>query len=201
MKISLLLSLVFTAGLWVIPQNVTAACPTDNAYPNASYPELTIQTNLGEVVVELDRGRAPLTVNRFLQHVKSKTYDDNLVHRVVPDYVIQTGAFKTNYSEVKGCGDLFNESGNGLTNDRGTLAMARYEAPHTASTSFFINIKDNANLNPNSKSWGYTVFGYVVSGMDVVDKIAQSKTEFNLKLNTKDVPVEPIKIISVRLNQ
>ncbi|MGJ8662773.1 MAG: peptidylprolyl isomerase [Marinicella sp.] len=201
MKNTFFLSLFICLSVLVVSQKAGASCPVDTVYPEASYPELTIQTNLGEVVIELDRGRAPLTVNRFLHHVKTKTYDNNMVHRVVPDYVIQTGAFKTDLTEVTGCGTLFNESGNGLTNDRGTLSMARYDAPHSASTSFFINLKDNPNLNPNSKTWGYTVFGYVVSGMDIVDKMAQVKTEFNLQLNTKDVPAEPINITHVRLNQ
>ncbi len=190
-------------GFWGIcfSSSLSAACPTDKVYPEADYPELTINTSMGEVVIELDRNRAPLTVNHFLHQVKNNTYDNNLVHRVVADYVIQTGAFKTNLSAVSSCGKLFNESGNGLSNDRGTVAMARYNEPHSATTSYYINIKDNDNLNPNSKSWGYTVFGYVVSGMDVIDKIAQTKTGYHAELDAKDVPIEPIKVINVRLNQ
>ena len=178
-----------------------AACPLDPAYPNETYPELTIETSVGKIVVELDRRRAPLTVNHFLHAVKSKSYDDSIIHRVISDYVIQTGAFKTDLSSIKSCGKIFNESGNGLSNDRGTLAMARFDEPHSAETSFYINLKDNTNLNPNKKSWGYTVFGYVVAGMDVVEKIAQVKTSFNSQLEAKDVPVKPIQVISVRLNQ
>lgn len=178
-----------------------ATCPTEQAYPNANYPELTIVTNLGDIVVELDRGRAPVTVNRFLHYVASKTYDNNLVHRVEADYVIQTGAFKADHSDIKGCGKLFNESGNGLSNDRGTLAMARYDDPHSAETSFYINLKDNHNLNPNKKSWGYTVFGYVVSGMEVIDLMTQAETGYNAQLDAPNAPVKPITIKSVRLNQ
>jgi peptidyl-prolyl cis-trans isomerase A (cyclophilin A) len=191
--------LLFLLGL--TSQVILAACPTEKVYPNASYPELTIATNLGDIVVELDRGRAPLTVNRFLHHVESKTYDNNLVHRVEPEYVIQMGAFKTDSSEVKSCGSLINESGNGLTNDRGTLAMARYDDPHSAGTSFYINLKDNHNLDPNKKSWGYAVFGYVVSGMEVIDLMTQGKTAYNAQLDAPNAPVKPIQIISVRLNQ
>ena len=197
MRISLIIVLIFTS----LPSALSAACPTDEVYPAAMFPELTLQTSLGEVVIELDRRRAPQTVNRFLHAVKNKTYDNNLVHRVVADYVLQTGAFNTNYSAVKSCGNLINESGNGLSNTRGTLAMARYDDPHSASTSFYINLKNNQNLDPNEKSWGYAVFGYVVSGMDVIDQMAQVKTEFNTQLEAKDVPVKPIEIISVRLNQ
>jgi len=182
-------------------QLVSAACPKEQAYPDATFPELTIQTSLGQIVVELDRQRAPLTTNHFLHLVKNKSFDNNIVHRVEPDYVIQTGEYKADLSQVTSCGKLFNESGNGLSNDRGTLAMARYDDPHSAETNFFINLKDNTNLNPNKKSWGYTVFGYVVSGMEVVDQMAQVKTEFNTQLNAKNVPVKPIQITHVRLNQ
>lgn len=178
-----------------------AACPTEKVYPNASYPELTITTNLGDIVVELDRGRAPLTVNRFLHYVQSKTYDNNLVHRVEPDYVIQTGAFKADNSDVTACDKLFNESGNGLKNNRGTLAMARYDDPHSAGTSFYINLKDNHNLDPNKKSWGYAVFGYVVSGMEVIDLMTQGETGYNAQMDAPNVPIKPITIKTVRLNQ
>lgn len=177
-----------------------AACPDEQVYPENTYPELTIETTMGKIVVELDRNRAPITVNHFLRLVKDKAYDDNLIHRVVADYVVQSGAFKADLSDVKSCGTIYNESGNGLSNDRATIAMARYDDPHSASSSFYINVKDNPNLNPNKKSWGYTVFGYVVSGMDVVDQIAQIKTGFNTELDAQNVPVETIKIISVRMN-
>lgn len=194
-------NLIIALSLCGFFSTLSSACPTEKIFPSANYPELTIETSAGEIVVELDRGRAPLTVNHFLHLVQDKSYDDNIVHRVVPDYVIQTGAFKTDLTAVKGCGKLFNESGNGLSNVRGTLAMARHDDPHSAETSFFINLQNNKNLDPNAKTWGYTVFGYVVSGMEVVDQIAQAKTGFNIDLNAKDVPVNPIKIIKMRLNQ
>ncbi len=187
--------------LCLVNQLGLAACPDETVYADATFPELTLTTSMGDVVIELDRNRAPITVNHFLKQVKNKVYDNNLVHRVVKDYVVQTGAFKSDLSELNSCGKVFNESGNGLMNDRGTIAMARYDDPHSASSSYYINVADNTNLNPNNKSWGYAVFGYVVSGMDVVDKMAQTKTGYNKKLDTQDVPVEPIKIISVRLIQ
>ena len=177
------------------------ACSDEKAYPDSMFPELTIETSLGSVVIELDRNRAPITVNHFLKLVKDKAYDDNIFHRVVTDYVVQSGAFKADLSDVDSCGTIYNESGNGLSNDRGTIAMARYDDPHSASSSFYINVKDNLNLNPNKKSWGYTVFGYVVSGMEVIDQIAQTKTSYNAQLDAQNVPTEPIKIKSMRLNQ
>jgi len=185
----------------LVTQLCLAACPDQTVYPHAMFPELKIETSMGTVVVELDRNKAPMTVNHFLKHVKSKAYDDNLIHRVIKDYVVQTGAFKSDLSDLNNCGELFNESGNGLENNRGTIAMARYDDPHSASSSFYFNVSDNTNLNPSKKSWGYAVFGYVVSGMDVIDKISQTKTEYNKTLNAQDVPIAPIKIISVRLVQ
>jgi len=195
MKLSLITGLLMSSFI------AAAACPKEQAYPDLFFPELTIETSLGNVVIELDPNRAPLTVNHFLHHVKRKAYDNNLVHRVVPGYVVQTGAFKTDLGEAYSCGTVFNESGNGLSNRRGTIAMARYDDPHSAGSSFYINIGDNTNLDPNPKSWGYTVFGYVISGMDVIDQMAGQKTAFNAELDAQDVPVEPIIIKSVRLNQ
>ena len=195
------MKLIITVILCLTSHLGVAACSKETPFPDLIYPELTIETNMGKVVIELDRNKAPITVNHFLKHVKRKAYDNNSVHRVVANYVVQTGAFKTDHSAVKSCGEIFNESGNGLSNNRGTIAMARYDDPHSASSSFYINIADNNNLNPNKKSWGYTVFGYVVSGMDVVDKIAQIKTGYNQTLDAQDVPIESIEIISVRLNQ
>ncbi len=176
-----------------------AACPTDKAYPNNMFPELLVETNLGTLSVELDRLKAPLTVNHILHLVKNKRYDNSLIHRVVPGFVIQSGAFDTNLAEIKTCGTVVNESGNGLKNTRGSLSMARYNDPHSASASFFINLADNDNLDPGKAGWGYAVFGYVTEGMDVVDKIAGVKTHYDSTLDAKDVPVEPLKIISIRV--
>ena len=195
------MKIVSTTIFLFLSQLSHADCPADSVFPETTFPELTIKTTVGDIVIELDRNRSPLTVNHFLYHVKNKAYDDNLVHRVVNDYVVQTGAFKTNLATIEACGTLFNEAGNGLANKRGTIAMARHNAPHSAKTSYYINLKDNNNLDPNSKSWGYAVFGYVVEGMDIVDKIGLSKTGYHADLDAKDVPLETIKIISVRVNQ
>jgi len=176
-----------------------AACPEVKAYPNNMFPELVIETTVGTITVELDRLKAPLTVNHLLHLVKGKRYDNTLVHRVVPGFVIQAGAFNSGLDEVKACGTVINESGNGLKNTRGSLSMARYNDPHSASSSFFINLANNDNLDPSSDGWGYAVFGYVTSGMDVVDKIAAVKTHYDNTLDSKDVPVESLKIISIQV--
>ncbi len=168
-------------------------CPTNEIFPESMFPEVTFETTMGNIVVELDRQKAPATVNHFLYHLNSKAFDDNMIHRVVKDYVIQTAAFKSDGTEVKSCGTVMNESGNGLQNNQGTIAMARYADPHSASTSFYFNIKDNNNLDPNPKGWGYTVFGLVTEGIDVLEKINNEPVEYNKKIDAPNVPVVPIK--------
>ncbi|KAA3638545.1 MAG: peptidyl-prolyl cis-trans isomerase [Proteobacteria bacterium] len=178
-----------------------AACPEDKAYPNNMFPELDIETSLGSLTVELDRLKAPLTVNHLLHLIKNKRYDNTLIHRVVPGFVIQAGAFTSDLDEVKTCGTVVNESGNGLKNTRGSLSMARYNDPHSAASSFFINLGENNNLDPSADGWGYAVFGYITAGMDVVDKIAAVQTHYNEQLDAKDVPVKNLKIISIQVKQ
>ena len=168
-------------------------------HPDNLFPEVVITTSLGPITVELDRRRAPLTVNAFLHYIDSKSYDNSLIHRVVSDYVVQGGAFNQKMSSIQSCGKLFNESGNGLSNKQYTIAMARHNEPHSAETSFYFNLQDNSNLDPNEKSWGYTVFGYVIGGQDVLQQISQVKTGTHSELNAKDVPLEPILIQSVVL--
>jgi len=114
-----ILAVCLTTATW----QAHGACAKETPYPQATFPELTISTSMGDVVVELDRGRAPMTVNQFLHHVQDGRYDDNLVHRVVKDYVVQTGASKTDHSQVTVCSALLNASGNGSPTDRGHLAM------------------------------------------------------------------------------
>ena len=166
-------------------------------HPDKLFPEVVIETSLGSITVELDRRRAPLTVNAFLHYIDKKSYDNSLIHRVVADYVVQGGAFTDKMESVTSCGKLFNESGNGLSNRQNTIAMARHNEPHSAETSFYFNLNDNTNLDPNQKSWGYTVFGYVVEGQDVLQKIGQVPTGTHSQLNAKDVPLETILIKSV----
>lgn len=190
----------YLACLFLALSSLTqAACPDDKAYPNNMFPELVFETTMGTITVELDRLKAPMTTNHILHLVKNKTYDDTLIHRIVPGFVIQAGAFAADLSEVEACDTVINESGNGLKNSRGSLSMARYNDPHSATASFFINLGDNDNLNPSSDSWGYAVFGYVTAGMDVVDKMAAVKTQYSNELDANDVPVETIKILSAQV--
>lgn len=196
---SLTMPKYLTCLLLLLSHLAIADCPTDKAYPDNMFPQISIETDLGTISAELDRLKAPLTVNHILHLIKNKRYDNTLIHRIVPGFVIQSGAFKADLSEVKTCGNVVNESGNGLKNTRGSLSMARYNNPHSASASFFINLGDNDNLDPSSDGWGYAVFGYITEGMEVVEKIAAVETHYDNKLDAKNAPVEPLKIISIKV--
>lgn len=137
-------------------------------------PRVRIQTSMGDIVVELDKNKAPKTVENFLGYVKEKAYDGTLFHRVVKDFMIQGGVVNASYEPRPTRAAIQSEANNGLKNDRGTIAMARDFDPHSAKNQFFINTMDNLHLNhsaPKEGYWGYTVFGKVTQGMDVVDRI------------------------------
>jgi len=144
--------------------------------PAPGHPEVKFVTTEGSFVVRLDPERAPLTVRNFLAYVQSGFYDGTIFHRVIPGFVIQGGGFTVKYKEKKARKPIPNESGNGLSNLRGTIAMARETDPHTATSEFYINLADNTKLDPRPDRWGYAVFGKVVSGMSVIDKIASVPT-------------------------
>jgi cyclophilin family peptidyl-prolyl cis-trans isomerase len=156
-------------------------------------PTVVLETTLGRIVIELDRERAPITVANFLTHVNAGFYDGLIFHRVMPNFVIQTGLLTTDYVPRRSSAAfLQNEGNNGLKNLRGTLGMARGEDPHTAKSQFFINVNDNPQLDTDEEEWGWAVFGKVIEGMDVVDRIKGVPTE---DLGTREyVPVEPIVI-------
>ena len=131
---------------------------------------------MGGFVVALDTERAPLTVRNFLEYVQSGHYNGTLFHRVVGNFVAQGGGFDLKYTEKPQRAAIANESGNGLSNVRGTLAMARTGDPHSATAQFFVNLADNARLDPQPSRWGYAVFGRVVEGMNVLDDIGAVAT-------------------------
>ncbi|MGH8292211.1 MAG: peptidylprolyl isomerase [Gammaproteobacteria bacterium] len=173
-----------------------AACsqvPPRPTAPVDPYPNVAIETNLGTFVVQLDRERAPLSVANFLQYVQTGFYNDTSFYRVVPGFVIQGGDYTAAYAEKKTAASIPNESGNGLSNLRGTVAMARDSAPHTATAAFYINLVDNKKLDPRPDRWGYAVFGRVVQGMAVVDKIAAVPTG-KVGPFDKDAPLTPVVI-------
>src|SRR5262249_22901351 len=138
----------------------------------SSNPVVIIDTSMGTIKAELYESRAPITVKNFLAYVDEHFYDGTIFHRVMPDFMIQGGGFLPGMEEKKDkYAPIKNESHNGLTNDRGTLAMARTPDPDSATAQFFINVKDNPSLNLSTRDAGYAVFGRVIEGMDVVDKI------------------------------
>lgn len=186
---------------WLVSSSLHAqTCSvTDPIAPDNLFPSVRITTSMGDVVVELDRRRAPITVNNFLQYVQAKSYDGTLFHRIVPGFVVQGGGYDSVFNERKDLEPIYNESGNGLANNVQTIAMARYNDPHTATNQFFFNLNDNESLNPNRRSWGYAVFGYVTEGWDVVEKISAVETAFSSQLNVADVPVEAVMIEQVTL--
>lgn len=152
---------------------------------------IRLHTNYGDILLELDHEKAPVTVQNFIDYVNSGHYDNTIFHRVIDEFMIQGGGFEPGMIQKKTRAPIANEAGNGLKNDKYTIAMARTSDPHSATGQFFINVKDNDFLNyksPTAQGYGYCVFGKVVEGMDVVDKIKKVKT--GTRSGHQDVPVE-----------
>ena len=163
---------------------------------------ITLHTTHGDIVVELDFDKAPKSSANFLEYVRAGHYEGTIFHRVIDNFMIQGGGFEVGMKQKKAGKPIQNEADNGLTNDLGTLAMARTMEPHSASCQFFINISDNNFLNHTAKTsqgWGYAVFGKVVDGMDVVNKIKACKT--GSRSGHQDVPTEDIIITSVSVDE
>ncbi len=157
--------------------------------------QVLLTTNHGDITIELDTVKAPKTAENFLQYVKDGHYDNTVFHRVIAGFMIQGGGFELGMKQKATRGNIDNEAANGLKNMKYTLAMARTSDPHSASSQFFINAKDNDFLNftsPNGNGWGYCVFGKVVAGTDVVDKIEGVKT--GRSGMHQDVPSEDVLI-------
>ncbi len=165
--------------------------------PNNLSPKVRIETSMGNVIIELDRYRANITVNNFLGYVTRGQYNKTLIHRVEEGYLIQGGGFMTNYTDVEPDAPIFNESGNGLKNKEGTIAMAKQlNDAHSATNQFFINLNDNSNLDPGN-SWGYAVFGEVIEGYEILEAIAQVEVGYSEALGYTTVPKKMITIIRV----
>jgi cyclophilin family peptidyl-prolyl cis-trans isomerase len=180
----LVVSVVFLAGA------VLAQAPSAN-------PKVLLKTSKGDITMELYPAKAPITVQNILDYVEAKFYDGLIFHRVIPNFMIQCGGLDADMRQKTGSGAIKNEAGNGLKNGRGSVAMARTDVVDSATSQFFINLKDNAFLNHKDdtpQGFGYCVFGKVVAGMDVVDAIAKVATAN--KRGHGDVPVEPVTILS-----
>ena len=157
----------------------------------AVLPMVEIKTSMGNIKIELYPDKAPLTVKNFLMYVKKKSYDGTIFHRVIPNFMIQGGGFDKNLDKTKNENPVKNEADNGLSNKRGTLAMARTPVVDSATNQFFINLVDNASLNHRDKrNFGYCVFGKVIAGMNVLDKIGKVRT--TSQKHYRDVPEKSV---------
>lgn len=168
----------------------------------STFPTVKMQTSKGEITIELDTEKAPISSENFLNYVRDGFYEQTIFHRVIPNFMIQGGGFTTDMAQKKTRAEIKNEADNGLKNLRGTIAMARTQVVDSASSQFFINLVDNAFLNHQGKTpnaYGYAVFGRITEGMDVVDQIAQMTTG-NHGYH-QDVPKEQIIIESVTINE
>ena len=173
-------------------------CVASSSQAQTAAPRVKFQTNQGDFVVELQPTKAPKTVDNFLQYVADKHYDGTIFHRVIDGFMVQGGGFTASMVQKPTRAPIPLEANNGLKNDVGTIAMARTGNPNSATSQFFINVANNASLNaPQPDGFGYAVFGKVVSGMDVVDKIRQTPT--GNQNGFQNVPTTPITITSVNL--
>lgn len=194
-SLTALLALVLLAACAQAPMQSANPPP---APPLPAHPLVKIETSLGDMVVQLDSARAPLTVAEFLRHAQAHQYDNTSFYRIVPGFVIQAGDYSADYKALPEGSTVPNESGNGLSNIRGTIGLARDAEPHSGSYVFYINLGDNRRLDPRPDRWGYAVFGQVVTGLDVMDKIAAVPTHDLPKTQDHDdfpdAPVTPVTI-------
>jgi len=176
--------------------------PFTQASADEQHPRVRITTTLGDIVLELNREKAPESVENFLDYVREGFYDGTIFHRVIDGFMVQGGGFTQDFQKKSNRAPIENEANNGLKNTNGTVAMARTNDPHSATAQFFINVADNAFLNhtsPTPRGWGYAVFGKVIEGMDVVDKIRKTPTGSGGQFRS-DVPRTPVVMEKVVLD-
>ena len=165
---------------------------------NNIYPKVKFETSMGIIIVELDRVKAPITVDNFLTYVVKGEYNNTVFHRVIENFIVQGGGYDSNFTAKEVGHNIINESGNGLKNEIGTIAMAKESKPHTANRQFFFNVADNTNLDPGRR-WGYAVFGSIIEGEEILEAMSQVKTDFNEEMTWNDVPLESILLIKATL--
>lgn len=158
------------------------------------YPRVLLETTMGNIIVELDRNRAPITANNFLRYVDKRGFEGTIFHRVIEGFVVQGGGYDKDFKDLPKFPPIFNESGNGMKNELYSISMARSNDPHSANRQFYFNLGDNESLDPGRK-WGYATFGYVAEGNDVLDAISEVETKYDAIIGWADVPVEPVLLI------
>ncbi|GHB66910.1 peptidyl-prolyl cis-trans isomerase [Psychrosphaera saromensis] len=166
--------------------------------PNNLFPKVLFVTSIGNITVELDRMKAPITVDNFLSYVDAKRYEDTIFHRLEHNFVLQGGGYTSKMESVEEFPQIVNESGNGVKNDQFSLSMARQYTPHSATSQFFFNLADNDSLNPG-RNWGYTVFGSIIQGEDVLEKLEGIETDISPELGWPSFPTKKIVIIKVQI--
>ena len=185
MRLATLLLCVLLAPQLAATQDATPPPATNGS------PRVRVVTTAGNFVIELDRGRAPLTVDAFMKYVNEGFYSGVIFHRVVAGFIAQAGGYDAEMMPKAVTASVFNESGNGLSNLRATVGFARSNDPHSGTSQFYVNLADNIDLNPRPTRWGYAVFGKVVEGMEVVDDIGHRPTAGGGPFD-RNVPVVPI---------
>lgn len=193
---------LFASALFAAAGSATATNSTTEGNSNmTTEPRVKLQTNHGDIVIQLNAEKAPKTTANFLEYVREGFYDGTIFHRVINNFMIQGGGFEAGMKQKKTRQPIENEANNGLRNDRYTIAMARTSDPHSATAQFFINVADNDFLNhtaPTSNGWGYAVFGQVVEGTETVDKIKTVKTGsrgFHQDVPAEDVVIEKATVV------
>jgi peptidyl-prolyl cis-trans isomerase A (cyclophilin A) len=187
---------VFATALF--PDALLTSAEAQETFDVSNEPRVRIETTVGDFVIRLDRVRAPLTVEAFLSYVNAGHYAGTIFHRVVAGFVAQGGGYTKDFELKPAERTVFNESGNGLSNLRGTVGLARSNEAHSGTSQFYVNLADNLDLNPRPTRWGYAVFGTVVEGMEVVDEIGHRPTGAGGPFD-RSVPVEPIEIENIVL--
>jgi cyclophilin family peptidyl-prolyl cis-trans isomerase len=189
------LSIVCVRPSIAIEKAVDEKAPA-KAAPATSAPQVQVFTSMGNFTIELNPERAPLTVANFLAYVDAGHYTNTLIHRAVANFVIQGGGFNVDYTPKPAPLKVVNESGNGLSNVRGTVGLARTQDPHGGNAQFYVNLNDNAALDPNATRWGYAVFGRVIDGMEVVERIGNVATGGHGALK-EETPIKPVVILKI----
>jgi peptidyl-prolyl cis-trans isomerase A (cyclophilin A) len=192
---ALAMALVASATLGAEPASPQAPAAQS---PAPTHTRVRVTTSVGIMVFELEDERAPLTVANFLKYVRAGQYNGTIFHRVIANFVIQGGGYLPDFSKRPTRDAIPNESGNGLRNTRGTIGMARTDEPHSAHAQFFVNLADNPDLDPLPTRWGYAVFGHIIQGVDVLDRIGNVATGAAGELK-EDVPVKPVIIQKIEI--
>jgi peptidyl-prolyl cis-trans isomerase A (cyclophilin A) len=190
--VGFLAAALISPGYCADPPAAAAAAPSKPAAAT----QVQVVTSMGNFTIELNAERSPLTVAQFLKFVDQGYYAGTIFHRAIPNFVIQGGGYDAEYKLKGNPSKVVNESGNGLTNQRGTVGLARPAEPHAGDVQFYVNLADNAALDPSQTRWGYAVFGKVVQGMDVVDEIATVPTGAKGPFK-ENAPLKPVVILKI----